>query len=215
MMIRSLEPEIMDGPGIPDEVVDVVHKDLMRTHRWLGSIRLLVNLIRQDPLPVESVLDIGCGTGGLLSEIQKNLPVQAFGIDLRVPKISPAGMTLVEGDATKDAMPKCDVAIAAFMVHHLSEEELENMIRNVRQYCRRLIILDPVRNRLPLFFFRTFAPLFVNRINVLDGVQSIRRSFTSEELESIIACAVGASATFTVRVAPFYVRQVADISFRK
>jgi hypothetical protein len=79
----------------------------------------------------------------------------------------------------RDALPAADVAVSVCMVHHLRDEELVQMIRNVGRTCRRFVILDLVRHRVPLALFSVFGPLCLPRVNVLDGRQSIRRAYWS------------------------------------
>jgi len=40
---RSLEPEIIDNPALPEQLMDLVYADLARTHRSLGNTRALVS----------------------------------------------------------------------------------------------------------------------------------------------------------------------------
>ena len=96
----------------------------------------------------------------------------------------------------------------------VSPDDLVAMIRNVGRSCRRFLLLDLVRHRLPLVLFRTFAPLVVPPLNVTDGCQSIRRSYTPPELRTHIERALhGTAATFRHTVTPFSIRQIADIRY--
>jgi hypothetical protein len=99
-------------------------------------------------------------------------------------------------------------------MHHLQDEEFVEMIRNVGRACRRFVILDLVRHRVPLALFSAFAPLCLPKLNVLDGRQSIRRAYTPDEFRALIARAVaGTSGSFRHKVAPFWIRQMADIRY--
>jgi hypothetical protein len=54
----------------------------------------------------------------------------------------------------------------------------------------------------------------VCQIGAEDGQRSIRRSYTPFELRRIAGSALaGTDSTFSLSVAPFYVRQVVDISY--
>ena len=88
------------------------------------------------------------------------------------------------------------------------------MIRNVGRACRRFVILDLVRHRVPLALFTAFAPLCLPRVNVLDGRQSIRRAYTPEEFRALIARALsGTGGSFRHSVSPLWIRQTADIRY--
>ena len=117
-------------------------------------------------------------------------------------------------DAVRDQLPQADVAFSMYLGHHLSEEDLVNLIRNVGRFCRRFILLDLVRHPLPLGLFRTFVAPFVCPIVFADGQTSIRRSYTGKEVRQIASHALaGSNAVFRHSVAPLYVRQVIDISY--
>ncbi|MEX2261683.1 MAG: methyltransferase domain-containing protein [Bryobacteraceae bacterium] len=204
----------MDDPNLPEEVVDRVHRGLIRVHRWLGNTRAITRAIRRDPLPVVTVLDVGCGAGGMLAEIQRRLDVEVIGVDLRVPAHAPRNVSLYAADAVHDRLPRADVAFCAMLAHHLSEAELTAVIRNVSRSCRRFIILDLVRHRLPLALFRLFIYPFLGRLNALDGVRSIERAYTPAELRKVVARALpGSTARIRHTVAPFQVRQMIDITY--
>ena len=87
------------------------------------------------------------------------------------------------------------------------------LIRNVGRYCRRFIILDLVRHRLPLTLFGMIGPL-MHPVNAHDGRRSIRRAYTPRELRAMVTRALeGTRAQFRHSVAPFYTRQIVDISY--
>jgi hypothetical protein len=74
--------------------------------------------------------------------------------------------------------------------------------------------MDLVRHRLPLTLFSIFARPFLSRLNVADGLTSIRRSYTPSELRRIVDGAIeGVSARVVYTVAPLYTHQTADISW--
>jgi len=211
MMKRQDLPELLEDPELPDALVAEVYHDLARVNRWLGNTAKIVALLRREHAPVRSVLDIGCGHGALLEVIQRELGVQVVGFDLRRAPAS-VPVRILTGDAISDPLPSADVALAVCMVHHLDERQIIALVRNVARSCKRLIVLDLVRHRLPLVLFRIFATPLLHRINVADGLTSIRRAYTPDELARIVAEAVrGTSARVEHSVAPGYTRQVLDI----
>lgn len=213
-MKRSFEQEILDGEGVHPETRALAHRALSRTHRLLGNHAAIVRALRNDSLPLRRVLDIGCGHGGLMKIVRHRLGVETVGVDLRPPPDGAGTIPILALDAVRDALPQADVAVSVCMAHHLHDDELVALVRNVGRSCRRFLILDLVRHPMPLAFFNALAPLFLPEVNILDGRQSIRRSCTAPEFRGLIAGALsGTAATFRHTVSPLWVRQVADIRY--
>lgn len=210
-MLRSFEPEILDDPRVPEHVKLEAYRDLARAHRWLGHTRAILRALRRHPHRPRRVLDVGCGHGGLLLEVRGRLGADVVGVDLFPPAEAP--VPIVRADAVRRPLPECDVALAVCLAHHLTAEELIALIRNVRRSAPRFVVLDLVRHPLPLVLFRTFVAPFVCRVTALDGMQSIRRAFTGEELRAIVREAAGGRATVRHRVAPLFAHQLVDISW--
>lgn len=213
-MQRSFEGEILDGGGLPPEEVERVHRGLTLTHRLLGNHSAILRALGNDTQEVRSVLDIGCGHGALLEKVRRELGARVMGVDLRPAESGPEAFPILQLDAVREALPRADVAVSVCLAHHLLDEEFVELIRNVGRACRRFVILDLVRHRVPLALFSTFAPLCLPRINVLDGRQSIRRAHTPEEFQGLIAQALrGTGGGFRHTVAPLWIRQMADIRY--
>ena len=210
---RCVDTELLENhPSLPDDAVARAYRELQHTHRWLGNTAAVLRLLRRDPIPIRMVLDIGCGHGALLQEIRRRLGVEVIGFDLRPAPAAP--VLILTGNAVTEPLPRADVAVAVCVAHHLSESDLIRLIRNVSHSCRRFIILDLVRHQLPLALFRTFVCPFLGSLNAKDGVTSIRRSYTPREMRCVVDTALdGSSGEVHHTVAPFFIRQVVDISW--
>src|SRR3954469_2828083 len=108
MLERSYTREIIDTPGLSDEVMRHVHRDLTRTHRWLGNTAAIISALKRDPLPVRRVLDIGCGDGALLLEIRRKLRAEVIGVDLRAPSRGISAVRIVQANAVSEPLPDSD-----------------------------------------------------------------------------------------------------------
>ena len=211
-MRRSLTPEIMDDPQVPQETWERFHRQLGSLHRFLGNQRAILDALRRHPTPVGRVLDIGCGDGELLNAIQRDLQVEVQGVDLRPPQCPAFDIPIVAADAARDRLPDADVAICVTVFHHLTEDEITALVRNVGRSVRRLIVLDLVRHWLPLALFAVFVAPFLMRVVAVDGCQSIRRAYTPAELRAIVESALnGSGARLVHSVTPFRSRQMIDI----
>ena len=208
-MKRSLAPEIMDGGDVSVEVRRKFHADLRLIHRFMGNGSLLVERLRG----AGSVLDIGCGDGELLAFVRERTGAVVQGVDLvEQPE---ALVPVIRADATRDPLPAAEVAISSLVIHHLTEEQAVDLIRNVGRSCGRFVILDLVRHPLPLWLFSIFMCPFLSRVGAADGRQSVRRAFTGAEMKELVARALeGTPARFEQWVSRFAARQVIDICYR-
>jgi len=212
-MRRSHVREIAEEPDFPEEILEIIYRDIARLHVWLGNTAAILRALREDNRPVRKVLDVGCGRGHLLAVIRRNLGVDVVGVDLRAPLNGSCPAPVLRGDAVRSPLPACDIAVCVCVAHHLSEAEVGELIRNVARSCRRLVMLDLVRHWMPLALFGFLAP-FMHRVTFLDGLRSIRRAYTPGELGGIVGRVLeGTGGCFRHSVARFRTRQVLDITF--
>jgi hypothetical protein len=121
----------------------------------------------------------------------------------------------LRANAVSDPLPEADVAISTLVGHHVLDADLAAMIVNVGRSCRRFVMLDLVRSRIPLIMFRVFVAPFLSPISVADGCTSIRRALTPDELGKLTRDALaGTAATFRQTVTPLRSRQMLDIRYR-
>jgi SAM-dependent methyltransferase len=213
-MTRAVQREILDGADVSDALANEAYGQLTRIHRYLGDTAFIVKAIRRDPLPVRRVLDVGCATGGVLRDIRQRLGVETVGVDVKPRGARDLRLPIIRADAVRDPLPKVDLAFSMYLGHHLSEQDLIGLIRNVGRFARRFLLLDLVRHPLPLALFRTFVAPFLCPVVVADGCVSIRRSYTRREMGDLTTQALaGSSGRFRHSVAPLYTRQVIDISY--
>lgn len=208
-MRRSLDPELMDSPDVKGPVLDKFHRDLNFIHKCLGTFPTIERFIRKDEKPVHRVLDLGCGGGALLEYLQKHLNVEVIGIDQKPP--DNARVPIIAADAVNGDLPQADVAVCSLFCHHLTPEQNIAMIRNVGRSCRRFIIQDLIRHRLPFVLFTMFLCPLIGKEAAVDGRQSIRRAFTPDEFAELARA--GTTGTFDVDVSPFLSRQIVDIRY--
>jgi SAM-dependent methyltransferase len=81
-MQRSFEKEILDVGGLLPEVLERAHRRLSQTHSLLGNHAAILRALRCDGT-ARRVLDIGCGHGGLLKKVRRQMGVEVLGVDLR------------------------------------------------------------------------------------------------------------------------------------
>lgn len=128
---------------------------------WLERAALNVALDLAKIGADDRLLDLGCGTGGLLRELAGRAPVprEAIGVDAsarmlaRVP-VLPAGWSLQQADAGRLPFPdrSFDVVTAAYLLHLLDQSERAAVLAEARRVLRphgRLVVVTvaPPRSR--------------------------------------------------------------------
>ncbi len=207
-MQRSDKPEIMDSPDIPANLLTRFHKDLRLVHRLMGTVEIIARKLTG----ARSIVDIGCGDGALLADIGKRIGAQVIGVDLRAQP--DAAVRVIEADATRDELPKADAAFSTFTIHHLTELQTIDLIRNTGRSCARLVILDLVRSPMPLALFTMFIGPLLSHEAAADGRQSIRRAYTGAELRELVERALaGTDATFKHWISRYAARQIVEITY--
>jgi SAM-dependent methyltransferase len=159
-------------------------------NRWLGARRSLLGaarpyLDRARP----RLLDVGCGSADLAALMVRAAPALfAVGVDLKLlhVKQAPACVRTVVADVRQLPFPPLsfDVVTACLFLHHFDARQLAPVLRSLWQLAgRALIVSDLQRARVPYVFGRAaFGWLFRSRVSVQDGLISIRRGFTCDEL---------------------------------
>lgn len=148
-----------------------------------------------------TLLDIGCGGGDIPRQLmawasgdERHLSVTAIDPDVRAldfasSQKAPANLEF-RAAMTGDLVAKgeqFDFVISNHVLHHLSDEELEELCQHSAQLCRRRVIHNDIQrgDLAYAFFWALTKPVFHNSFTTPDGLTSIKRSYTTRELREI------------------------------
>lgn len=194
---RATEPERLDE-GVPEREALASLADLRFVNRWLGNRPRLVAAVRPylagSPRP--SLLDVGCGSADVPAALADAVPrLLAVGLDVKLLHVQSAPPTVrpVVGDVRALPFParSVDVVTASLFLHHFDAAEAPGILRALYAVARRALVVNDLRRaRVPYLFGRAAFPvLFRSRVSVDDGLISIRRGFTEDELRATFAAA--------------------------
>lgn len=204
--LRSTGAEVLDQAEASAQGQQI-QRELDRWNQMSGWYRQHLKRIRQHwealgkPAPFR-VVDVGCGPGGLLSELQDwgrryGIPLELTGLDQGATWLEMAReklgkdskVILIQGDATASgfADQTFDLATTTLMMHHLSPERRQAMVRELGRISRSQYIFDlelsltGVVGWAGVSLALRFSPETRH-----DGIQSVRRGSTFEEFSILV-----------------------------
>jgi SAM-dependent methyltransferase len=204
---RRHDPELMDGPGLPEAEIAHAYRGLRRVNWMLGNLRTLdLELARflaeERPGPGRLiVLDVGSGSGDVparlaarLGRLRPGSPVTAVAIDLDPTALALArrgepGLGLVRADALRLPLADAsvDLATAVKFAHHFEGENLARLLAELARVARRrVVVLDIRRHWAAYWGFVAWSRVFTtSRLVRHDGPLSVLRGFTADELADL------------------------------
>lgn len=197
-MKRVVLPELLDSDnGTPAEVADSLC-DLRMFNRRFGGVRAMCALLRTISqargLGEVDWLDVAGGAGDLADLTQQSL--RKHGINARAVIMDRAQSHLngvhhnVCGDAL--ALPfrndSFDVVSSSLFVHHLERDELKSFAREGMRVARHAFVInDLIRDPLHFALAWIGKPIYRSRITRHDAPASVRRAYTIQEIQGILA----------------------------
>jgi 2-polyprenyl-3-methyl-5-hydroxy-6-metoxy-1,4-benzoquinol methylase len=202
---RVLQREIMDDPGLDP----VEHRQALRALARVNRLSLTAGRIwkevrRQVPgagtRPIR-VLDVACGGGETVRTLKRRasrvgIPLDAHGCD-----VSPRALTLAreqasregvevtffELDALGSAIPSgYDLVCSTLFLHHLTEDEVVNLLAGMARAGRTLLVQDLLRTWAGYWLaWSTLRLLSRSRVAQVDGPRSVLASFRVPEMAAL------------------------------
>jgi SAM-dependent methyltransferase len=196
-MRRVVTPEILDSDDCPPHEVEKSLRDLSRINHWFGGIATTRKMIERVAAATGkkhfSVLEVAAGHGEVprlaaqqLARIGITLDVTL--LDLKRSHLLPGNHSVV-ADALALPFPdgSFDLVSCSLFAHHLEPEELARFSQEAMRVGRiALLVNDLVRHPLHLALVYAGWPLMRSHVSRMDGVASVRRAYTLEEMQDIL-----------------------------
>ena len=203
-MQRVVTPELLDTDAVSPREIQKTLADLRRINRWFGGIgttrRMLEKVAARLGKRNFTLLDVGAGSGdvslGAARRIRPRAAVRVTLLDRMPAHLPRNGVHRVAGDAL--SLPflddSFDLVTSSLLVHHLEPEEVVRFVNEALRVCRIAVLLNDLRRELlHLMLMYAGYPLFA-RVTRHDGIASVRRSYTPQEIESILRATKAASS---------------------
>ena len=197
--------ELLDDPDADPARVATSLGNIARANRWFGggwaALHGIDRVLGSDPPRRVSLLDLGTGLGDLpraaiRRAARRGIELRPFGLERH-----PAAARLARGAELATivgcvgALPvrpgSVDVVLVSQVLHHLDARSATALLATADRIARRgVVIADLRRSRVAPVLFRAGARMLgFDRDTVADGVTSISRGYTVDELRSLCAAA--------------------------
>lgn len=198
--------EILDNPDTPDDVRADAMADLVRSNKLFGGARAAIRPIRAiiPSLPHEFVaVDIGTGTGDIphrmrLEAQRAGRRVTAIGLD-QSEVLARSARQRVDAVVVGDALGiplrtgSADVVICSQVLHHFFDDDARRVVAELHRVARGWVVIADLRRSWWPFvgFWLAAHALRFNRVTRLDGLTSVLRGFTPDELTRLVRDVTG------------------------
>jgi 2-polyprenyl-3-methyl-5-hydroxy-6-metoxy-1,4-benzoquinol methylase len=211
---RSNKKELLDQDHIPTQDLYQNLRELDFINHWLGGYNISFSALQKvlDKQKDVNLVDIGCGGGDTLRRIvlwnkRRGLKLNLFGIDLKQVCINYAennlkgiGVSLICDDYRNvfDHVEHVDVIHACLFCHHLSVDQLVELVQFCLQKKCILIVNDLERNPVAYYSIRLLTAAFSKSYLVKnDAPLSVLRGFKKKEWIDILKKAGAARYSVT------------------
>jgi SAM-dependent methyltransferase len=203
--------EYLDDPAVGAELAARSMGDVARSNRWFGGAHAVLaeldDLIRsareaagQSPI---TLLDVGTGLGDIPARVRacaarQGLTVCTVGLDASEALAVAAHngeLPMMRADARRlpVADRAFDVVICSQLLHHFRGDEGVLLVRELDRVARRRVIVSDIRRSwlAAAGIWLVSWPLRFHPVSRHDGVVSVLRGFTTDELSALVRAAVG------------------------
>ena len=202
---RRRGKEFLDAPDVPPAIVTRSLEDVARSNALFGGARAAIEEIKEalKEVPLNAtLLDVGSGLGDIplrAREVarQNGVELTTFGLDsaLELAIASRPSVTMsVCGDGLRlpFADRSVDIVMCSQVLHHFTGNDALSLIREMDRVARvRVIVSDLRRSWIAAagLWLASF-PLRFHAVSRHDGVVSVLRGFTVEELMDTVRKAI-------------------------
>lgn len=198
--------EILDDPNVDPAVRERSLNDVARSNKWLGGLRAATLELDAalDGLPAgATLLDVGTGLADIPYRVAREragreAPVTTFAVD-EAPSLLAAARARVRHVVCANALAlpfrdrSIDVVCCSQLLHHFTGDDAKRVLREMNRVARRAVVVSDLRRSWIAMagFWLVSFPLGFHSVTRHDGVVSVSRGFTVEELAELVMAATG------------------------
>jgi ubiquinone/menaquinone biosynthesis C-methylase UbiE len=207
--------EILDDPSTDPSIRARSLSDVARSNALLGGRRAAVSAFAE-VLPslgdAFTVLDVGTGLADIPAAVRgvaaaRRRSATIVGVDEACSLLADDRPRL-DGGVCAHALQlpfrdhSFDVVMASQILHHFDERGADRFLREMHRVARRAVVVSDLRRSwiAAAGFWLVSLPLRFHRVTRHDGVVSVLRGFTADELRRLIETATGATPLVRRRI---------------
>ena len=222
-MQRISTPEILDSATCPPCEVKASLRDLCRINRWFGGVATTRRLIERVSLATGcnrfSMLDVASGFGEVPKIAGRQLARHQIALEVTMLDRFRSHMLPGNHSVVADALAlpfadgSFDLVSCSLFAHHLEPDELARFAGEALRVSRyALLINDLVRHPLHLALVYAGLPLMRSQVSRVDGVTSVKRAYSPQEIRAILSA--GRAAHRRIHVSRHYLFRMGVIAWK-
>jgi 2-polyprenyl-3-methyl-5-hydroxy-6-metoxy-1,4-benzoquinol methylase len=202
---RRRGAEILDSPDVDPKLVTRSLADVARANAWFGGTSSALDELREGLKAVPrdaTLLDVGTGLGDIPCRARAEarragVELTTIGLD-SAPELASASRSSVDFSVCADALRlpfadnSIDIVMCSQVLHHFAGSEARAMLREMDRVARvRVIVSDIHRSWIAAIgLWLASFPLRFHAVSRHDGVVSVMRGFTPDELADTVQEAI-------------------------
>jgi len=202
---RRRGAEILDSPDVDPKLVTRSLADVARANVLFGGISSALDELKEGlkVVPrVATLLDVGTGLGDIPCRARKEarrtgVELTTIGLD-SAPELASASRSSVDFSVCADALRlpfadnSIDIVMCSQVLHHFAGEEAAEMLREMDRVARVRVIVSDIRRSwiAAAGLWLASFPLRFHAVSRHDGVVSVMRGFTPDELADTVQEAI-------------------------
>jgi ubiquinone/menaquinone biosynthesis C-methylase UbiE len=197
--------EILDSPDVDPQLVTRSLADVARANALFGGVSSaleeLMTVLRDSPRIV-TLLDVGTGLGDIPFRARemarrKGVELTTIGLD-SAAELAAASRSSVDFSVCADALQlpfaddSIDVVMCSQLLHHFTSGDASVLLREMNRVARVRVIVSDIRRSwiAAAGLWLASFPLRFHAVSRHDGVVSVLRGFTPEELVDTVHQAI-------------------------
>ncbi len=205
---RRRGSEILDDPSIDARTRRRSLRDVACANALFGGTRAVLRELDERAFGAAhgcplTLLDVGTGIGDIpvrarATAARRGIALTVLGLDASLELVRAAqrsGVLAVCGDALElpFADASVDIVICSQLLHHFEGDDAVALIREMDRVARRCVIVSDLRRSwlAAAGIWLASYPLRFHAVSRHDGVVSVLRGFTRDELTALVRAATG------------------------